>query len=111
MLWFRIALLRTAKSWSQAELGRQLGISASAVGMYEQGCREPSPATVVSLARIFGVTTDYLLTGETRNAWESEPVTIRVEARIHHMIQTGKAPDIVSGAFALLFLAFFLGLW
>ena len=40
-----------------------LTASASAVGMYEQGRREPSGDTLVALSRIFGVTTDYLLTG------------------------------------------------
>ena len=38
-------------------------ISPSAVGMYEQGRREPSLRAVVTLSRIFGVSVDYLLTG------------------------------------------------
>ena len=37
----RIAALRRDAGWSQAELGKRLGVSASAVGMYEQGRREP----------------------------------------------------------------------
>ena len=65
MLGVRIALLRIEKGISQAELARRLCISASAVGMYEQGRRMPSLDLVVRLAREFGVTTDYLLTGET----------------------------------------------
>lgn len=48
---------------SQAELADRLGISSSAVGMYEQGRREPCNALLVSLAKEFGVTTDFLLTG------------------------------------------------
>ncbi len=59
----RIAALRRDAGWSQAELGRRLQVSASAVGMYEQGRREPSADTLVALSKIFGVTTDYLLTG------------------------------------------------
>ena len=65
MLGIRIALLRIEKGLSQAELARRLCISASAVGMYEQGRRMPSLDLVVRLAREFGVTTDYLLTGDT----------------------------------------------
>ena len=61
----RIALLRRNRSMSQLELARALGISASAVGMYEQGRREPPLETVVRLAELFGVSTDYLLRGET----------------------------------------------
>ena len=66
MLGTRIALLRIARGWSQAELARRIGVSASAVGMYEQGRREPSLQLVVSIAREFSVTTDYLLTGDMK---------------------------------------------
>ena len=60
----RVAALRRDAGLSQAELARELGISPSAMGMYEQGRREPSMETVVALAGFFGVTTDYLLTGK-----------------------------------------------
>lgn len=65
MLGPRIAALRRAAGWSQAELARLLKISPSAVGMYEQGRREPAVDILVSMADIFGVSTDYLLTGRT----------------------------------------------
>ena len=63
MLGERIACLRRARGLSQAELARRLKISASAMGMYEQGRREPSAQTLVSLARELEVSTDFLLTG------------------------------------------------
>ena len=63
MLGMQIALLRISKGWSQAELARRIGVSASAVGMYEQGRREPSLGLLVHLAQELGVTTDYLLMG------------------------------------------------
>lgn len=59
----RIAALRKEKRLSQAELADRLGISPSAVGMYEQDRREPCGALLVSMAKEFGVTTDFLLTG------------------------------------------------
>lgn len=68
MLGPRIAALRRAAGWSQAELAQLLKISPSAVGMYEQGRREPALALVVAMAKTFGVTTDYLLTGSTNGA-------------------------------------------
>ena len=64
MLGQRIGALRRGQGLSQAQLAERLGISASALGMYEQGRREPSGEMLVALAREFGVTTDYLLTGE-----------------------------------------------
>ena len=70
MLGMRIALLRATNGWSQAELARRIGVSASAVGMYEQGRRAPSLDLVVLLAREFGVTTDYLLTGKATTEQE-----------------------------------------
>ena len=64
MLGPRIAALRRAAGLSQGELAERLQVSTSAVGMYEQGRREPSAETLVALARTFGVTVDYLLTGQ-----------------------------------------------
>lgn len=63
MLGTRIAVLRILKGLSQAELAIRLNISASALGMYEQGRRSPSLDTIVRLAQEFHVSTDYLLTG------------------------------------------------
>lgn len=63
----RIAALRRDAGWSQAELAQRLRVSPSAIGMYEQGRREPSAATLVAMSQVFGVSTDYLLTGKPLN--------------------------------------------
>ena len=62
----RIARLRHKAGLSQAALADRLGLSSSAVGMYEQGRREPPLDTIVLMSMVFGVTTDYLLTGHIR---------------------------------------------
>lgn len=49
---------------NQAQLAQLLQVSPSAVGMYEQGRREPSSDILVELSRIFGVSVDYILTGD-----------------------------------------------
>ena len=64
MLGRRIASLRRKAGLSQAELAERLGVSPSAVGMYEQGRREPSCDILIALAREFRVSLDYLLTGQ-----------------------------------------------
>ena len=64
MLGPRIAALRRSRGLSQAQLAAKIGISPSAMGMYEQGRREPAADTIVILAKFFGVSTDYLLTGD-----------------------------------------------
>ncbi|MCD7859372.1 MAG: helix-turn-helix domain-containing protein [Firmicutes bacterium] len=66
MLGARIAALRRREGWSQQGLAQRLDVSPSAVGMYEQGRREPPLELVVRLSELFGVTTDYLLKGSVR---------------------------------------------
>ncbi len=64
MLGQRIAAMRRHFGMSQAELAEKMGVSPSAIGMYEQGRREPSLEGVVTLSGIFGVSVDYMLTGK-----------------------------------------------
>lgn len=71
----RVAALRLQAGMTQAELAKRLAVSPSAVGMYEQGRREPSMDRIVALARLFEVSTDYLLTGEP--ATEKDRAAVR----------------------------------
>ena len=57
----RIKALREARGWTQAELARRLNITRNGVNSWEQGLSMPSPACLVDLARLFSVSTDYLL--------------------------------------------------
>lgn len=81
MLGLRIAALRREAGLSQAQLARQLQISPSAMGMYEQGRREPSLQLLGQLARVLGVSTDYLITGSPRPE-ESAMVERMLEGRL-----------------------------
>ena len=56
-----LKVLRMRKGYTQAQLADSLGISASAVGMYERGLRQPSPEQLIKLSKIFMVSADYLL--------------------------------------------------
>ena len=78
MIGVRIALQRHKLGMTQAELARRLCISASAVGMYEQGRREPSLDLVVALAEELGVSTDYLLAGKTMCGSDTEKHSIMI---------------------------------
>ena len=60
----RIKELRQKNGYTQAELGKKLGISASAIGMYEQGRREPDSKILTEMSRLFEVPVDYLLSSE-----------------------------------------------
>ena len=61
MLGNRIRDLRKLKNMNQRDLGKLLGVSASTIGMYEQGRREPDAESLVRLSEYFGVSVDYLL--------------------------------------------------
>lgn len=68
----RIAALRKEAGLNQQELAARLGVSASAIGMYEQGRREPSAQTLIAMAEIFNVSTDFLLTGRSQTPREED---------------------------------------
>ena len=57
----RIKALREARGWTQAELARRMNITRNGVNSWEQGLSMPSPACLVDLAKVFSVSTDYLL--------------------------------------------------
>ena len=82
MMGARIAALRKQAGLSQAELARRIRVSPSAVGMYEQGRREPSVDTLVAIARELQVSTDFLLTGKIRTVQEDEAMTQMLLATI-----------------------------
>ena len=64
----RIKALREARGWTQAELARRLSITRNGVNSWEQGLSMPSPACLVDLAKLFSVSTDYLLGVERLDA-------------------------------------------
>lgn len=66
MLGARLGFLRRQAGLSQKALAAELKVSASAIGMYEQGRRTPSGTLLVAMAKRFSVSTDFLLTGCSR---------------------------------------------
>lgn len=57
----RLSQLRTSRGLTQGELADALGMSRSAIGMYEQGRREPDFITADAFADYFSVSLSYLL--------------------------------------------------
>ena len=60
-LGMRIKSLRIKCRWSQAELGKKIGRSASAIGSYESNTQMPPLDVAISLASVFNVSLEYLV--------------------------------------------------
>ena len=57
----KLTLLRQQHKMSQSEVARRIGISSSAVSAFEADDISPSLETLVKLANLYRVSTDYLL--------------------------------------------------
>ena len=57
----RIKALREARGWTQAELARRMNMTRNGINSWEQGLSMLSPPSLVDLAKLFSVSTDYLL--------------------------------------------------
>jgi transcriptional regulator with XRE-family HTH domain len=70
MLGKRILELRKERRLTLRETSEAIGVSTSAVSMYETGKRSPDHETLIKIANFFNVSTDYLLKNETNYADE-----------------------------------------
>ena len=57
----RIKKERQRHGWTQVEFANKLGLTKQTINNWENERRTPDPNTVVAIAELFGVTTDYLL--------------------------------------------------
>lgn len=53
--------LRLKENMTQAQLAQKLGVTKSVISAYETGLRLPSYDILIHIAKIYNVTTDYLL--------------------------------------------------
>ncbi len=53
--------IRLRKNLTQAQLAQKLGLTKSVISAYETGLRLPSYDVLIHIAKIFKVSTDYLL--------------------------------------------------
>lgn len=60
----RIRSLRKQKNLKQIDLATLLGVSKSVISSYENNTHYPPYDVLLSMSRIFGVSTDYLLGAE-----------------------------------------------
>jgi transcriptional regulator with XRE-family HTH domain len=71
----RLRALRRAHGWTQVELAQQLQVSRTTIAGYESQGKVPRDDLLVAVARLFGVSVDYLLLGEDKVPRNAEPPT------------------------------------
>ena len=76
----QLAALRRARNMTQAQLAKALGISKSAVSMYERGNREPELELLQAMADFFSVSVSSLLGREEPLVNDDPELTEYLEA-------------------------------
>ena len=102
MLCDKIKELRKALKITQKELGQNVGLSTSSIGMIESNRQGASSEKLREIADFFGVTVDYLLSeGDTKNIEKKErdySLTIKEQENID--IEAQKILDELSLSFS-----------
>ncbi|HGJ5856689.1 helix-turn-helix transcriptional regulator [Arsenophonus nasoniae] len=64
----RIRQARNHNKMTQESLGKRIGVSKATISQWESGTTEPNGKNLVSLAKALGVTIEWLLDGDEKNA-------------------------------------------
>lgn len=92
----RLRELRNAKNKTQEELGAELNIAASTIGMYEQGRRYPSIDVLRRIADYFHVSTDYIL-GRTESPSQTIPLGEYLRMARQHVAYSPEYVEALTG--------------
>lgn len=92
----KLITLRKKAGWSQEELAEKLGVTRQSVSKWEGAQSVPDIDKILQLARLFGVTTDYLLKEE-----QGEPeYTAEDDTPALHRVTLTQAGDYLKKAHA-----------
>lgn len=95
----RLKELRENRNLTQAELAKLLKVSPSAIGMYEQGRRDPDSSTLKKLSVLFNVSVDYLLDNQPPQNDTLPALTLKDERQIAKDLEN--IVDTLNGAAAM----------
>ena len=95
----RLKDLRTERGLTLDELATETAISRSALGKYESDeCKEVSHASIVTLAKYYGVTSDYLLgLSENKNPASADLTDLHLQDDVIGLLKTGKLNNRLLG--------------
>lgn len=87
----RIARLRKARQWTQADLARRLGVSETSVCYWEQDRSRPRAARLQSLAALFDTPVAGLIGHDASNGASLGDMVARMRAEIAYAAGTTPA--------------------
>ena len=82
--------LRTQNNYTQVQLAQKLGLTKSVISVYETGLRLPSYDVLINIAKIFGVSTDYLLGMDNRQEIDLSGLTPEEITALKNLIKAMK---------------------
>ena len=93
----KIKRLREASHLTQTELAKKLNITRSSVNAWEMGISVPSTQSLVQLAQIFDISTDYLLGLDVAFAIRTDGLSDNDIQLVHSIVQRLKNGDVQAG--------------
>ena len=91
MLSNKLYELRMSFGWTQVQLAKKLGITKQTVSNWENDNIQPSIDMLVKLAKIFNVSTDYLLGLTSKNIINVDGLPLEFVSHIVQLIDDYKA--------------------
>lgn len=82
--------LRTQNNYTQVQLAQKLGLTKSVISAYETGLRLPSYDVLINIAKIFKVSTDYLLGIDNRQEFDLSGLTSEEITALKNLIKAMK---------------------
>lgn len=98
LLGLTITKLRKQQGMTQAELAKNLNVSSKAVSKWETGLGYPEITLLPKLAAVFGVSVDYLITGERRGITVAGNIITDIVKRVECYPQMGMLANITAVA-------------
>lgn len=86
----RLKTLRTQSNMTQEQLAHRLGLIKSVISAYETGSRMPSYDILITISRIFKVTTDFLLGVERKDEIDLSGLTDEEKSALLNLIRAMK---------------------
>lgn len=86
----RLKTLRLQNEMTQEQLSQKLGVTKSVISAYETGLRMPSYDVMISISKLFEVTTDYLLGLEPKQGIDLSGLTDEEISALLNLIRAMK---------------------